>query len=73
MKVGRAHNAVMVRRVVLGELLTKVSAAGFPINDKLAFPGAVMDTIEGHVDGFGFLGLIVPLANPSVVELSTCM
>ena len=31
-QVGRLHNTVMVRRVVLGEVVTKVSAAGFPIN-----------------------------------------
>ena len=52
-QVGRAHKAVMDRRVVLGEVVNKVSAAGFPINDKLALPGAVLDPIEVHVDGFG--------------------
>ena len=31
-QVGRSHNTVMGRRVVLGEVVTKVSAAGFPIN-----------------------------------------
>ena len=44
-KVGRAHKAVMGRRVVLGELVTEVSAAGFPINEKLDLPGAVLDPI----------------------------
>ena len=43
---------VMGRRVVLGELVTEVSAAGFPINDKLALPGAFLDPIEAHDDGF---------------------
>ena len=47
-QVGRSHSKVMVRRVVLGEIVTKVSAAGFPINEKLAFPGAVLDPIEAH-------------------------
>ena len=38
-QVGRSHNTVMVRRVVLGEIVTEVSSAGFPINEKLALPG----------------------------------
>ena len=53
MKVGSSHNTVMVRRVVIGEIFTKGSAAGFPINEKLALPGAVLDPIEAHIDGFG--------------------
>ena len=52
-QVGRAHQAVMCRRLVLGELFTKVSAAGFPINEKLALLGAVLEPIEAHVNGFG--------------------
>ena len=71
MQVGRSHNTVMGRRVVLCELVTKVSAADFPINEKLALPGAVLDPIEAHIDGFGFFCLIVPFAKPSAVELST--
>ena len=54
MQVGRAHKAVMGRIVVLGELFTEVSASGFPINYKLALPGAFLDPIEAHVDGFGY-------------------
>ena len=53
MKVGRSHDTVMGRRVVLGEIVTEVSAAGFPINEKLTLPGAVLDPIEAHIDGFG--------------------
>ena len=45
---------VMGSRVVLGEVVAEVSAAGFPINDKLALPGAVLDPIEAHIDGFGY-------------------
>ena len=52
-QVGRSHDTVMGRRVVLGEIVTKVSAAGFPINEKLTLPGAVLDPIELHIDGFG--------------------
>ena len=54
MQVGRSHNTVMGSRVVLGEIVTEFSAAGFPINEKLALPGAVLDPIEAHIDGFGY-------------------
>ena len=53
-QVGRSHDTVMGRRVVLGEIVTKVSAAGFPINEKLTLPGAVLDPIEAHIYGFGY-------------------
>ena len=39
---------------MLDEIVTKVSSAGFPINEKLALPGAVLDPIEAHIDGFGY-------------------
>ena len=38
---------------MLVEVVTKVSTAGFPINEKMALLGAVLDPIEAHVDGFG--------------------
>ena len=44
---------------MLGEIVTKVSAYGFPINEKLAFTGAVLDPIEAHIDGFGCFLLYV--------------
>ena len=53
-QVGRSHKTVMGRRVMLGEIVTKVSAAGFLINEKLAFPGMVLYPIEVHIDGFGY-------------------
>ena len=53
-QVGRWHNTVMGRIVVIGEVVTKVSAAGFPINEKLALPGAVLYPIEVHVHGSGY-------------------
>ena len=52
-QVGRSHNTVMDRKLLLGEVVTEVSASGFPINEKLALPGAVLDPVEAHVDGFG--------------------
>ena len=47
------HITMMGRIVVLGEIVTEVSASGFPINEKLALPGAVLDPIEAHINGFG--------------------
>ena len=57
MQVGRSHNAVMGRVVVLGKIFIEFIAAGFPINEKLALPGAVLDPIEAHIDGFGYFFL----------------
>ena len=53
-QVGRSHDTMMGRRVVLGEIVTEVNASGFPINEKLTLPGAVMDPIEAHIDGFRY-------------------
>ena len=39
---------------MLDLIVTKVSAAGFSINEKLTFPGAFLDPIEAHIDGFGY-------------------
>ena len=39
---------------MLGEIVTEVSAAGFPINEKLALRGVVLDPIEAHIDRFGY-------------------
>ena len=38
---------------MLGEIVTKVSAAGFLINEKLTLLGAVLDPIEAHINDFG--------------------
>ena len=54
MQVGRSNDTVMISRVVLGEIVTEVSSAGFPINEKLTLPGLVLDPIEAHIDGFGY-------------------
>ena len=70
-QVGRSHNTVMGRRVVLGEIFTEVSAAGFPINEKLALPGAVLDPIEAHISmALGIFCFMVPFTKFSAVELS---
>ena len=52
-QVGRAYKAVMDKKVVLGEVVTKVIATEFPINEKLDLPGSVLDPIEAYIDGFG--------------------
>ena len=53
-QVGRSHDTMMGRSVVLGEMCIKLIAARFPINEKLTLPGAVMDPIEAHINGFGY-------------------
>ena len=54
LQVRRLYDTVMGRIVVLGEIFTEVSAAGFPINEKLTLLGAVLDPLEAHIDGFEF-------------------
>ena len=39
---------------MLGEVVTEVSPSRFPINEKLALLGAVLDPIEAHIDGCGY-------------------
>ena len=56
-QVGRSNNTVLGRRVVLGEIVAEVSSARFPINEKLALPGAFLDPIEANIDGFGYFFL----------------
>ena len=51
-QVYRSYDTLMSRRVVLGEIVTEVSADWFPINEELTLPGAVIDPIEAHIDGF---------------------
>ena len=48
---------------MLGEIVTEVSAAGFPMNEKLALPGALLDPIEAHIGGIGFFSLLCRLRN----------
>ena len=70
-QVGRLNNTMMGRKVVLGEVVIEVSAAGFPMNEKMSLPCAVLDPIEVHIDVFGYFCLIVTLAKPSVVYFLT--
>ena len=37
---------------MLGEIVTEVSAARFPINEKLTLPGVVLDTIGRQEDDY---------------------
>ena len=53
LQVGRSHNTVMGRGVVIGIIVTKVSVARIPMNERLTLPDAVLDPIEAHIDGFG--------------------
>ena len=44
---------VMLSRVVLGEVVTKVSAAGSPVEVELALFDSILEPVEPHVYGFG--------------------
>lgn len=55
MKIDWAHEAMMSRRVVLGEVVSKVITARCPKNVELSLLGAVPDPIETHVHGAGAL------------------
>ena len=64
MQVGRSHDMVMGSRAVLGKIVTEVSAAGFPINEKLTLPVAVLDPIEAYINGFGSFFLYGAICEP---------
>ena len=49
---------------MLGEIVTKVGAAKFPINEKLTLPGALLDPIEAHINGFGSFWLYGAICEP---------
>ena len=67
-QVGRSHNILMGRIVVLGEVVTEVSADGFPINDKLTLPGVALDPIEAHIMALDLFCFTVPFAKPPTVS-----
>ena len=74
-QVGRLHDTVMGGRMVLGEIVTEVSAARFLIYEKLTFPGVVLDPIEAHIDGFGsflFYGAVCKTFRGRVVDADWC-
>ena len=74
-QLGRSHNRVMGRRVVLGEIVTEVSATRFSINEKLALPGVVPDPIEAHIDGFDYFllyGAVCETFHSRVVNSNPC-
>ena len=57
---------------MLGEIVTEVSADGFLINEKLTLPGAVLDPIEAHINGFGsflFYGAVCETFRGRVVDV----
>jgi hypothetical protein len=48
-KICGAHGLVVGRRMMLGEIVTKVLSAGFPINKKMVLANGVVYPIESHV------------------------
>jgi hypothetical protein len=45
--------AMVLGRVMLGEIVGHVGATGLPMDSKMALADAVKDPIESHVDGVG--------------------
>ena len=52
MKVGGSDELVVGSRMMLGEVVTKVGAAGFPEHKELLLAFPILDPIEAHVDRF---------------------
>jgi hypothetical protein len=48
-----AHGLVVGRRVMLGEVVTEVFTAGFPVDEEMVLTDAVADPIEVHIHGAG--------------------
>ena len=57
--------------MVLGVIFTQVCDAGLPVDEGLTLACAVADPIKVHVVRFRSFCLMVLLAKPSAVELST--
>ena len=71
-KVTGAHQAVVGRGMVFGEVVGEVVGASAPMDHKLALGHAVTDPIESHIDGFGtalFDGAIGDAGSTGVVGL----
>jgi hypothetical protein len=47
------HGLVVGRRVMLGEEVTEVFTAGFPVDEEMVLTDAVADPIEAHFHGAG--------------------
>ena len=54
-------------------IITSVVVAGFPIYFELALSASITNPIEAHIDGLGAFCLMVSVANPMAVVLSTCI
>ena len=72
MEICWAHCLMMGGRMVFGEVIGMIGAAGTPKNVELALADPVADPIKMHVDGFGpllFHGVIGNAAGGAVVGL----
>ena len=52
-KVVVAHESMMARRMMFGEVIREVGRAFLPIDMKLALGDSVLDPIKSHVDCLG--------------------
>lgn len=53
MQKKRAHELMVLGRMVLGEIIGKIVTAFLPVDSELALADAIADPVEAHVDGFG--------------------
>ena len=70
-QVSRTHELVMRRQMAFGIVITKVGTTWLPVDKKLSMAGTISDPLENISIALGSFSLIVSLAKPSAVELST--
>ena len=54
MQINRVHEAMMVRGVILGEVVTNIGAVSAPVNEELDTTDAILNPIKSNVNGFGY-------------------
>jgi hypothetical protein len=69
MKVERAHEAMMGRGVMFGEIVGEVVGAFAPVDEKLTLLYAVADPIKSHVDCFGAALFDCVVGNTSCADI----
>jgi len=52
-KIAGAHEPVMRRGMMFGEVIGKIVFALGPVDEELALADAIADPVKAHVDGFG--------------------
>ncbi len=74
-EIARAHEAMMGRGMMLGEVVGKIVGPTAPINEKIPIIDTIVDPIEMHVHGYGaslFDCIIDYTSGTSIVSLDGC-